>query len=124
MNKKAPKKLNYRKRFCEYLDGKVKFKIYQKVGIAFLIAVIAGCVGWLYEFVFTFINEGTGEWYMQGGNFLPWMNIYAIGAEFNSEEFEFAQGDGFLPVDWMGIPIKTNATSAFFVVIFFLACRH
>ena len=70
------KKLTYRKNFREYLDGKIKFETYQKIGIAFLIVVIAGLVGWLYEFVFTFINEGTGEWYMKGGNLLPWSAQY------------------------------------------------
>lgn len=74
------KKLTFQKNYHDYLDGKLKLANYQKVGIAFLITVIAGCVGWLYEFVFTFANEGTGEWYMKGGNLLPWINIYAIGA--------------------------------------------
>ena len=34
----------------------------------------------MYEFIFYFFDAGTGEFYMQGGNFLPWINIYAIGA--------------------------------------------
>ena len=74
------KKLSFKQNYRDYLEGKVKLKLYQKVGIAFLIVVIAGMVGWIYEFIFTFINEGDGIWYMKGGNLLPWMNIYAIGA--------------------------------------------
>lgn len=53
---------------------------YQKVGILLLVAVIAGFFGWVYEMIFYFFDGGTGEFYMQGGNFLPWINIYAIGA--------------------------------------------
>ncbi len=45
-----------------------------------LITVFAGFFGWVYEFIFYFFDGGTDEFYMQGGNFLPWINIYAIGA--------------------------------------------
>ena len=50
------------------------------MGILMLVAVIGGFLGWLYEFVFYFFNSGMKEFYMQGGNLLPWINIYAIGA--------------------------------------------
>lgn len=74
-------KLKFRKFYRNYLSGKnKKLQTYQKVGVAFLIVVISGCVGWVYEFIFTFVNEGGTTWYMKGGNLLPWMNIYAIGA--------------------------------------------
>ncbi|MDO4611426.1 MAG: putative ABC transporter permease [Candidatus Saccharibacteria bacterium] len=53
---------------------------YQKVGILFLIIVISGIFGWLYEVIFYFFNNGMDGFYMQGGNFLPWINIYAVGA--------------------------------------------
>ena len=53
---------------------------YQKIGILLLVAVFAGFFGWVYEMIFYFFDGGTGEFYMQGGNFLPWINIYAIGA--------------------------------------------
>lgn len=55
-------------------------KKYQKLGIVFLIVVISGFFGWLYEETFYFFNNGMDGFYMQGGNFLPWINIYAIGA--------------------------------------------
>lgn len=57
-----------------------KLKRYQKVGVFLLVVVISGFAGWLYEFVFYWFNGGCREWYMQGGNLLPWINIYAIGA--------------------------------------------
>ena len=64
--------------YRDYLEGKIRLKTYQKVGIAFLVVVIAGCVGWIYEFFVSLIDKG--EVYMEGGNLLPWSNIYAIGA--------------------------------------------
>ena len=51
-----------------------------KLGILSLIAVISGVFGYIYEFIFYYFNGGMKEFYMQGGNFLPWINIYAIGA--------------------------------------------
>lgn len=53
-------------------------KTYQKIGIGFLVFVIAGVVGWIWEFVLAIIEEG--HIYMKGGNLLPWINIYAFGA--------------------------------------------
>ncbi len=64
--------------YQEYLDGTISLNLAQKIGIFFLIVVLAGMVGWFYE---VFINlVAHHEFYMKGGNFLPWMNIYAIGA--------------------------------------------
>lgn len=73
-------KTKYRTVFRQYMDGKLKLETYQKMGIIFLIVVLAGLIGWIYEAVFYFFNFGMTGFYMQGGNFLPWMNIYAIGA--------------------------------------------
>ena len=69
----------YRKLFHNYLEDKLKLQPYQKLGIIFLLVVISGFFGWVYEFIFYFFDGGMCEWYMQGGNFLPWINIYAIG---------------------------------------------
>ena len=74
-NKKSLKSV-----FRDYMAGKIKFEAYQKLGILFLVVVFAGFFGWVYEMIFYFFDGGTGEFYMQGGNFLPWINIYAIGA--------------------------------------------
>ncbi|MBR3248632.1 putative ABC transporter permease [Candidatus Saccharibacteria bacterium] len=71
---------SYKETFREYLEKGVKLERWQKVGVLFLVVVIAGFMGWLYEFVFYFFDGGMTEWYMQGGNLLPWINIYAIGA--------------------------------------------
>ena len=53
---------------------------YQKISIISMIIVFSGLFGWIYEFIFYYFNGGMKTWYMQGGNFLPWINIYAIGA--------------------------------------------
>ena len=66
--------------FREYMKGETRLERWQWVGLIMLLVVFAGCFGWLYEFIFYYFDGGTGEFYMQGGNFLPWINIYAIGA--------------------------------------------
>lgn len=71
-------KKNLEKFYHDYLSRGVKLATWQKIGVMMLVAVIAGVVGWVYEF-FVALFE-TGEVYMQGGNLLPWINIYAIGA--------------------------------------------
>ncbi len=53
---------------------------WQKMGILMLVVVIGGFFGWVYEVFFYFLDGGCKEFYMEGGNFLPWINIYAIGA--------------------------------------------
>ena len=72
------KSYSYAETFREYLNKGVKLELYQKIGILFLVVVISGFVGWVYEFLLMWIMEG--QIYMKGGNLLPWMNIYAIGA--------------------------------------------
>ena len=62
------------------MKGETKLERWQWVGLIMLLVVFAGCFGWMYEFIFYYFDGGTGEFYMQGGNFLPWINIYAIGA--------------------------------------------
>lgn len=66
--------------YQKYLDGNLKLKTYQKIGIALLIAVMAGFVGWLWEFCLQEISGGFKHLYIKGGNLLPWINIYAYGA--------------------------------------------
>ena len=62
------------------MAGKIRLAPYQQVGIILLTIVFAGFFGWVYEFIFYFFDGGMDTFYMQGGNFLPWINIYAIGA--------------------------------------------
>ena len=72
--------MNFKKILHQYLNNQIKLASWQKLGIFFLVVVISGIFGWIYEFIFYFFNGGMAEFYLQGGNFLPWINIYAIGA--------------------------------------------
>ena len=74
------RKKSFKDVFRKYMKGELKLARWQWVGILMLMVVLAGFFGWVYEFIFYFFDAGTGEFYMQGGNFLPWINIYAIGA--------------------------------------------
>ena len=69
-----------KKIFDSYIKEDYKFDFQTMLGIIFLIVVISGVFGFVYEFIFYYFNGGMKEFYMQGGNFLPWINIYAIGA--------------------------------------------
>ena len=66
--------------FNNYLDSDIKLDKKQIIGIFFFVWVFSGVFGWIYEFIFYYFNGGMKEFYMQGGNFLPWINIYAIGS--------------------------------------------
>ena len=66
--------------FHDYMKDRMKLKTYQKWGILMLVIVVSGIFGWIYEFIFYFFDSGMQKFYMQGGDFLPWINIYAIGA--------------------------------------------
>ena len=72
--------LTFKKLFQKYIGGEIKLEKWQWVGVLMLTVVFAGFFGWIYEFIFYYFDAGTGEFYMQGGDFLPWINIYAIGA--------------------------------------------
>jgi uncharacterized membrane protein len=69
-----------KKFFNDYMNNKFKLENYQKFGVFAFILFVSGLFGWIYEFIFYFLNSGMKTWYMRGGNFLPWINIYAIGA--------------------------------------------
>ena len=68
------------KKYKDYLNKDHKFDKKTMLGIFCLIIVISGMFGWLYEVVFYYFNSGMTEIYFRGGNFLPWINIYAMGA--------------------------------------------
>ena len=63
-----------------YIDNKHSFDKKTMIGIFSLIIVITGVFGFFYEFIFYYFNGGMKEFYYRGGNFLPWINIYAIGS--------------------------------------------
>ena len=52
----------------------------QKISFFSIIIVVSGIIGWLYEVIFYYFNGGMKEIYFRGGNFLPFINIYAYGA--------------------------------------------
>lgn len=68
------------KKYKDYLNKDHNFDKKTMLGIFCLIIVISGMFGWLYEVVFYYFNNGMTEIYWRGGNFLPWINIYAMGA--------------------------------------------
>lgn len=63
-----------------YINNDNKFDKMTKLGILCLIIIIAGVFGFVYEYIFYYFNSGMKHFYWRGGNFLPWINIYAIGA--------------------------------------------
>lgn len=69
-----------KEKYQKYLNTDLHFDKARWLGIFALIIVISGMFGWLYEFIFYYFNGGMKEFYWRGGNFLPWINIYATGA--------------------------------------------
>ncbi len=69
-----------KEQYQKYLNKKHTFNRTTMIGIFCLLIVITGMFGWFYEFIFYFFNGGMKEFYWRGGNFLPWINIYAIGS--------------------------------------------
>lgn len=68
------------KKYEDYINCKHTFDKTTMLGIFCLIIVIAGLFGFIYEFIFYYFNGGMKEFYWRGGNFLPWINIYATGS--------------------------------------------
>lgn len=69
-----------KKEYNNYLDKDHLFDKKTMLGIISLIFVFGGFFGFLYEFIFYYFNEGVNTFFWRGGNFLPWINIYAIGS--------------------------------------------
>ena len=69
-----------KKEYKKYLEEDMNFDKITFLGIFALVIVIAGTFGWLYEFIFYYFNGGMKTFYWRGGNFLPWINIYATGS--------------------------------------------
>jgi len=66
--------------YINYINKDHSFDKTTMLGIFCLIIVIAGVFGFAYEFIFYYFNSGMQQFYWRGGNFLPWINIYAIGS--------------------------------------------
>lgn len=69
-----------KKMYKDYINKDIKFDKLTMIGIFCLLIVIAGNFGFLYEYIFYFFNGGMKEFYFRGGNFSPWINIYATGS--------------------------------------------
>lgn len=69
-----------REKYKNYIDDEHNFDRITFLAIFCLIIVIAGMFGFFYEVIFYFFDGGMKQWYWRGGNFLPWINIYATGA--------------------------------------------
>lgn len=69
-----------KEKFKKHLNEDYSFDKSTMMGIICLIIVISGIFGFLYEFIFYYFDSGMTTFYYRGGNFLPWINIYAIGA--------------------------------------------
>lgn len=52
----------------------------QLISFICIIVIVSGFIGWAHEVVFYYIDSGFKTIYWRGGNFLPWINIYAWGA--------------------------------------------
>ncbi len=69
-----------KEQYKNYLNHTHTFDKSTMLAILCLIIVIAGIFGFLYEVIFYYFNSGMTDIFWRGGNFLPWINIYAIGA--------------------------------------------
>ena len=64
----------------EYIEKDIELSKKEMIIIFGFLFVASGIFGWLYEFIFYFFNSGMKTFYLQGSNFLPWINIYMYGA--------------------------------------------
>ena len=69
-----------KKYYTNYINQKPNFDKKTMIAILGIVLVISGIFGFIYEFIFYYFNGGMKVFYYRGGNFLPWINIYAIGA--------------------------------------------
>ena len=63
-----------------YADKEFTFTKKEKLFICFSIMIAAGFVGFIYELIFYYFNSGFKDFYWRGANFIPWIDIYALGA--------------------------------------------
>ena len=69
-----------KEKYKDYLNKKHSFDKKTMLGILCSIIIISGLFGFVYEYIFYYFNSGMKQFYWRGGNFLPWINIYAIGS--------------------------------------------
>lgn len=76
----SSKGMSYRATLRRFVAGESRLSLGKKIGVVLLLAVISGFIGWLWEFGLQEVSGGFGALYIKGGNFLPWISLYAIGA--------------------------------------------
>lgn len=69
-----------KERINKYINDDHSFDKITMLGVFCLVIVITGIFGFLYEYIFYYFNGGMKQFYWRGGNFLPWINIYATGS--------------------------------------------
>lgn len=69
-----------KEKYRDYIEKDHSFDLITMIGIFCLLIFITGTFGFLYEFIFYYFNGGMKQFYWRGGNFLPWINIYATGS--------------------------------------------
>lgn len=69
-----------KEKYKDYINNNHTFDRTTMLAIFCLIIVITGTFGFLYEFIFYYFNGGMKGFFWRGGNFLPWINIYATGS--------------------------------------------
>lgn len=69
-----------KERINKYINEDHVFDKATMLGIFCLVIVITGVFGFVYEYIFYYFNGGMQQFYWRGGNFLPWINIYATGS--------------------------------------------
>ncbi len=69
-----------KKEYSNYLNKNHSFDKKTMFAIMSLVVAFSGFFGFIYEVIFYYFNEGVNTFFFRGGNFLPWINIYAIGA--------------------------------------------
>ena len=67
-------------RLNKYANREYTFTKKEKLFIVFFIMLVSGFFGFIYEFIFYYFNGGFKEFYWRGANFIPWIDIYALGA--------------------------------------------
>ena len=69
-----------KKWYQNYIHKEYHYDLKTWLAIFSLIIVLSGVFGFVYEYIFYYINSGFKTFYWRGSNFLPWINIYATGA--------------------------------------------
>lgn len=69
-----------KKMYIDYINKEKRFDKKSTVSLLCLLFAIGGVFGFVYEYIFYYFNSGMKDFYWRGGNFLPWINIYATGS--------------------------------------------